>query len=83
MSHQPGVTRISEDGAVAYTISPTTGGIYVERNQRLPTTRYVLGVRFEDEAKFLDWCRHDSLRFGYPLLLAEVERNGRAFFGLR
>ena len=83
MSQYQQITRASDDGLIVYTLTPIDGSVHVERSQRFVKARYRLCMKFEEENTFVQWCRADSVRFVYPLLSADIERQGRALFAAR
>lgn len=74
-----GETVRSDDGAVAYTLSRTPAGVYVERVQEWHGRgRMVMTAIFTDDAGFRRWCDADPVRFDYPLVHFSVKRQGQA-----
>lgn len=71
----------SEDGAVSFVVTGTTGGLYVERTQRRPLgAQLVQAMVFADVAAFKRWCDADPIRFDYPVLHDRLRRQGDDYF---
>jgi hypothetical protein len=75
-SPEPRTLR-SDDGAIAFTLSPTPMGVFVERMQlRRGKGRVVHSIIFTDDSSFERWCDADSVRFEYPLVHVSLKRHG-------
>lgn len=74
----------SEDGAVSFVVTGTTGGLYIERTQRRPLgAQLVQAMVFDDTAAFKRWCDADPIRFDYPVLHGRLRRQGDDYFRAR
>jgi hypothetical protein len=64
-------------GLVQFFLQRVQGGLYVEREEiprrGVHTTQ---SVAFADAASFRRWCDEDPIRFVYPLLHAQLRRDG-------
>ena len=75
-SSEPRTVR-SDDGVVAFTLSRTPMGVFVERVQlRKGRGLVVHSIIFTDDSSFDRWCDADSVRFDYPLLHVTLKRHG-------
>jgi hypothetical protein len=69
-------TRLaSSDGALQFKLSRQTQGVFVERSYKSEEGCFVrLASVFLTDADFSAWCAMDDLRFQYPHLYAELQR---------
>jgi hypothetical protein len=76
-----GTTLRSDDGAIEFTLAPTSAGLFVERVQLgAGTARIFQSALFTDDKAFGCWCDADAARFDYPDLHVRLKRNGDALF---
>lgn len=75
---------VSKDGTIAFAISRTRSGLFVEKRS-CPVTgpRISLAMRFEDESVFDRWCNLEPTRFDDPLLCDRLRRLGHEIFSTR
>ena len=74
-----GLAASAGDRAVAFALTRRRSGLYVERALRRRGAGQVrLTLRFEDESAFVRWCNADQLQFDFPLVYANLRRNGCA-----
>ena len=75
------LTLTSEDGTLSIRLKRIDDCVHMERSRRRARSSAVVQVSdFGDESSFVRWCESDRLRFNYPLLFANLRRNGRALF---
>jgi hypothetical protein len=73
------ITSASADGVIAFRLVPRAKGIHVERIQlRTGSARVIQSMLFQDDQSFIRWCDADQLKFSYPLVYANLRRNGSA-----
>lgn len=73
----PALTVGSDDGAVRYVLRATQHGLLVERTRwRKGMVRLSVATVFRTNAQFARWCDADSVRFDYPMLHAQLRRQG-------
>ena len=71
----------SDDGVIAFSLAPTSHGVFVERVQlRSGKTRIVQATLFTDDASFNRWCDADAVQFEYPVVYVNLKRSGDALF---
>ena len=81
LSAIPAVVLSSDDGVVTFSLARSANGVTLNRiRRRTRRERVDVSVVFRSEGSFLQWCEADYLRHAYPLLFAELKRNGCALF---
>jgi hypothetical protein len=80
-SNRRGKIVSSADGVIAFTLAPTSHGLYVERVHLRPgAARVVQSTLFADDRSFQRWCDADAMRFDYPVVYVNLKRDGDALF---
>ena len=69
-----------KDEAVAFSLAPHRGRLFVECERSRGKRRAVVTMQFTDAPSFLRWCERDHLQFTYPLLYANLKRSGSELF---
>jgi len=74
---------ISTDGTLAFAISSTASGLFVEkRHCPIVGPRTSFAMLFEDESTFDRWCDLEPTRFDDPLLSDQLRRRGHELFAV-
>jgi hypothetical protein len=71
------ISVCSDDGVLAFHLSPCEGGLFVERiEQRQRQARVMQSTVFRSARAFDRWCDADAVRFDYPVVYMKLKRNG-------